>query len=422
MSLYRISTANTYDATIQNIAKRQMDMATSQEQLSSGKRVLKASDDAVAATLSERAQRRLARVEADQRALEAARTALTQAESELGNANDILLQVRELMVQAGNPILSASQRKDLSSQLIGLREQMLTVANATDTAGQSLFGGLGGAMQPFVDTYGVDAGVVFQGQPGQYAATETALPQAIDGNAAWMNVPQGNGTFMVKLGSANQGTMYTDLGVVSSVPPALDTAAGGEGYVITIGGTSNALTYTVQQVTGRDADGVPNAFAAAPVVVGDYVAGKAISVDTGVQITFHGTPTPADSIDIKPTQGQPGNIFKTLQNVIDALQYTGPNQAPNLTQELARGLAEVDAGTDQIFVARGRVGDWLNRADVMDARNQDRAVAYQKEDSDLTDLDMVKGITEFQSRQTALDAALKSYSSVQKLSLFQYIA
>ena len=52
MSLYRVSTANTYDRALLNIQQRQTQVGTSQEQLSSSKRVLKASDDAVAATLS----------------------------------------------------------------------------------------------------------------------------------------------------------------------------------------------------------------------------------------------------------------------------------------------------------------------------------------------------------------------------------
>ena len=81
MSIYRVATANTFDRTIQNINRRQTELAQAQEQLSSGKRVNRASDDAVAATLAERAQNRLARVQADQTALEASRSSLTLVEA-----------------------------------------------------------------------------------------------------------------------------------------------------------------------------------------------------------------------------------------------------------------------------------------------------------------------------------------------------
>ena len=46
----------------------------------------------------------------------------------------------------------------------------------------------------------------------------------------------------------------------------------------------------------------------------------------------------------------------------------------------------------------------------------------ETEQSSLEDMDLVKGISEFQSQQIGLEAAMKSYASVQKLSLFQYVS
>ena len=52
----RIATANNYDSTIKVLADRQAQLAQQQERLATGKRVLRASDDPVAATLSEAAR------------------------------------------------------------------------------------------------------------------------------------------------------------------------------------------------------------------------------------------------------------------------------------------------------------------------------------------------------------------------------
>ena len=82
----------------------------------------------------------------------------------------------------------------------------------------------------------------------------------------------------------------------------------------------------------------------------------------------------------------------------------------------------MDSGTDRILDTRGRVGEWLNRADSMSDQFADKALFHQKEKSDHEDLDMVKGISDFESQQLGLQAALQSYGQVQKLSLFQYIA
>lgn len=439
MSLYRVATANMYDRTIQNISQRQSDLVKTQEQLSSGKRVTRASDDAVAATLAERAQNRMARVQADLVALEASKTALTQVESALGEAGDLLHRARELVVTAGNPSLTPAIREDLAKQLEGLREQMLAVANRQDTSGLTLFGGLGGSAKPFVDLYGPNAGVNFQGQAGQYAATENALPQAVDGDGVWMRVVEGNGTFSVQLDNGNLGQVRTDMGRLNTptVPAAL-TPPAGLGYQITFGGTREAPTFTIEQVTARDpVTNLPTATAplATPVANQPYEPGKTVSFD-GVDLVLTGDPmgtgdpnvpqsptdpVPSSQIYINPVQGST-DLFRTMQNAIDALRYGAPNQSAHLTQELDRVLTEMDVGQSRILDARGRVGDWLNRADSMEMVLADKALFHEKEKSEQEDLDMVKGISDFQVQQVSLQAALQSYAQVQRLSLFQYIA
>jgi flagellar hook-associated protein 3 FlgL len=68
------------------------------------------------------------------------------------------------------------------------------------------------------------AGVLFQGAAGQRAATTTALPGAMNGQAIWMDVPSGNRVFEVSLGAANTGGVWTDAGTV--VSPARRPATG----------------------------------------------------------------------------------------------------------------------------------------------------------------------------------------------------
>ena len=54
----RISTANAYDTGIDTLMQRQLDMANLQNQMTTGKRVNKASDDPAAAARAERARSR----------------------------------------------------------------------------------------------------------------------------------------------------------------------------------------------------------------------------------------------------------------------------------------------------------------------------------------------------------------------------
>lgn len=404
----RIATANNYDSTIKVLADRQAQLAQQQERLATGKRVLRASDDPVAATLSEAARNRLARAEADQRALEASRTSLQQAESGLAESGELIQRVRDLLVTAGNAGFTDSEREDVARQLEGLREQLIAVANRTDSAGRTLFGGLGGAATPFVDLYTPSGnGVAFNGQRGQAAAGNTALPQALDGQAIWMQVPQGNGRFVVSLPNTNTGGVSTGVGEV--VDPASYT--GGD-YRISFAEVAGQMQYTVIDVSNSNTPlashtGVP------------YEPGKSVQFG-GMGFVINGNPAAGDAIDI---EGSPArtDIFQVVQNAVDALRYGGVNESAHRNQELARAMTEVDAGHDRVLLARGRVGELLNRADSLDTLLEGRALDNKAEDSRLTDIDLVKGISDFQTQQQGLEAAIKSYAQVQKLSLFSMI-
>ena len=95
--------------------------------------------------------------------------------------------------------------------------------------------------------------------------------------------------------------------------------------------------------------------------------------------------------------------------------------AQAVRKSLGRNLTEIDAGLDRVLLARGRAGEMLNRADSLESMLDTRAVAYETEKSQLEDLDLIKGISDFQNQQVGLEAALKSYAQVQRLSLFEFV-
>ena len=62
-ALNRLSTANMYDSALRNMTSRQTSLANLQENLTSGKRVVRASDDPVAAAQAERSMTRITRIQ-----------------------------------------------------------------------------------------------------------------------------------------------------------------------------------------------------------------------------------------------------------------------------------------------------------------------------------------------------------------------
>ncbi len=404
----RIATAHSYDNTISALQKRQNEISQQQERISTGKRVLRASDDPVAAVMAEAARNRQDRAAFDQRSIEASRTSLSQVESALGDATDLIQQVRELFIAAGNGTFTHREHLDLAKQIEGLRDELLSVANSTDTSGRTLFGGLGGSSIPFVEVQGPSgSGVNFQGQRGQEAATSTSLPQSVDGHAVFMRVPPGNGVFVPSLAAGNTGSVHSDIGEITN-PAALT----GHDYSISftdVGG--GAFEYTVTDVTA----GTP-----VPGHVGQpFQSGMQIAFD-GMAVQLNGLPAGGDSVDLTAVTDST-DIFQVMQDAIDALRSSDVTTGAMLTQSVGNATSELDAGLDRIMQARSAAGAWLNRADSTDTILGDRQAALQGEISSLEDIDLVAAISDFQTQQLGLQAALQSYAQVQRLSLFQYI-
>jgi flagellar hook-associated protein 3 FlgL len=76
----------------------------------------------------------------------------------------------------------------------------------------------------------------------------------------------------------------------------------------------------------------------------------------------------------------------------------------------------------RISAIRGQAGDFLNRADRISSNQGKRSIDLEADRSRVEDLDMIKGISEFQKQQTGYQAALQTYAQVQKLSLFNFIS
>ena len=398
----RLGTANTYDSTLDLLMRRQVELSSQQEKLSSGKKINRASDDPTGAAQAERALTRNTRIETEERALVLQRNAITLAESTLGDATAAMQALRELVVKANNGVMNSANRISLAQEMRGLRDQLFANANRNDTNGIALFGGLGSAGTPFSDPA---TGVVFNGIAGQRASTEVSLPGAMDGSAIFMNVPTGNGTFNVGLGGANTGTVWASPGEVVA-PGALT----GDNYSVTF-----TVTASVPPVTTFD---VVNTTTALPVppAAQPYVDGQTISFD-GMSFVSHGVPKNGDTLLITPSTQT--DVFEVIDRAIAAID--GANGNNIMTQATNLALVEFDAGMDRIQAARGQAGDWLNRGDRISDSQTSRSIQLQSDRSKAEDLDMVQGISDFQKFQTGYQAALQSYASVQRLSLFNFI-
>jgi flagellar hook-associated protein 3 FlgL len=379
--------------------KRQDDLSSAQEQLTTGKRVNRASDDPAAAARAERALAAENRAVAGQRAVDASKNAMTLTESALGDATDLLQQVRETMLSAGNATYTDAERKGLADKIGELRKQLVAVANRADGAGTYLFGGQGSGQAPFLDAAG---GVVYRGGSGETAVASTeSLPITTNGEQIWMQSRSGNGVFDTNAVTAT-GTAWIDSGHVTN-PSALT----GSTYSIQFSVAAGVTTYSILQ------DGAPTAQVGMP-----FKPGQAIEID-GMAASIAGNPADLDEFTLTPSTSSQ-TVFDTLDKAIADLK-TPLRSGTQIAQSNADNLANLDQVMATLSGARTRIGETLNRIDGVTGRLDSLKLSSKTARSDAEDLDMTNAISDFASQQTGYDASLKAYTMVQKLSLFNYL-
>lgn len=454
-TIFRVGTANMYDNAIRNVSARQTSLVNLQENLTSGKRVVRASDDPVSAAQAERALTRISRIQTEQRALENQRNAIAQAESTMGDAISLVQEARQLMVNAGNGALSSSERATIANQLQSLRDQLTAVANRTDTNGIPLLGALGSAQSPFEGPLNDVPDYKFAGQAGQTASGGVTLPNTLDGDSAFMFDAERDGSFHAAI-TPGTSTVIVPPATTPSVPNmgqpnrALTTSA------ITVAEGTNFnknpdtglyYNYSVKfvdverdlatntlsakyEVSSADPaiPSPPPQYTLSPIKIGEkgefsikgLPAGMSMTVTTlptkAVDGTITLSPAKGDTIDIKPQ----ASVFSVIDKAIAEIKA-----APNsnmAAQAIGQALANVDIGLERMSNIRSYAGELLNRADRITGDQEKRSVQLESDRSRAEDLDMIKGISDFQNQQTGYQAALQTYASVQKLSLFNYIS
>ncbi len=421
-SFVRLGSANAYDTALSNIMNRQSSLANLQENLTSGKRVVRASDDPTGAAQAERAVTRLARIQTDQRALEAQRASIAQAEATLGDVNTALQNFRELAVSAGNASHSTLERQTIANQLKGYRDQIFALANRQDTNGLPLFSALGSALAPFVGPQGLPQDYTFAGQPGQVASNEVSIPYTLDGDRAFMNLPARDGVFNVSLTTVAGAPHEIRSSGVTLVPPLPAPPSGlssNSSYAITITGVDTTSVPGTTTVTYDIAEN-PNVLGpfsgSSSYPTSTAPANIAVTAIPGLSINIRGAPVVGDVLTLDPRP----SVFSVLD---DAIRDIG--SAPNSNaamQAVGQALHNVDIGMSRISSVRGQAGDLLNRADRISSNQEKRSIQVEGDRSRAEDLDMIKGVSDFQNQQTGYQAALQSYAQVQKLSLFNFIS
>lgn len=184
-----ISTRLFNDQAITRFNRITSDIQQTQDKVATGKKVLKASDDPVAAATISFVRDQKVILDRFATNIDRAQTRLTLTENVVAESVNLLTRAYELGIQAKNDTLTAVDRRAISFEISQIRESMMSLANSKDVNGNYLFAGYRTNIQPFVSN---EAGeVTFAGDRGVHSVQISDSLRAntgLDGADVFMRV------------------------------------------------------------------------------------------------------------------------------------------------------------------------------------------------------------------------------------------
>jgi flagellar hook-associated protein 3 FlgL len=400
----RVSTAQFYLQSSQQMSQKSSDVNDQMAYLSSGKRVLTAKDDAISYSTLAGYNNDLANIEKYKRNITMAESHNNMQEIVFADADLILDKIKSDMLLANNGRMSSDDLQSLAEQVKSNFSQLLDLANSQNENGDYIFSGYQTEQKPF--SQNVDGSVTYNGDSGvrelQVAKNiNIATNQA--GDAAFLKVENAIGDFTANYTANTSGVAVESAKITNR--DSYNSSALPHDYTFTFDVVTNDLT-----VTGSS--GV--VFPAAP-----YTAGQTISFD-GIDVTLNGNPLPGDSFTI--SEQDEVSVFDTINKTISWMEQ-GSSAIDQEQHQVDYNtlLKQLDSAMNHITSRRVDSGIRLQTLESQENRHLDSALNLAKGKSNIEDLDFAKAISEFEQSKLALQASQQAFSKVQGLSLFNYI-
>jgi flagellar hook-associated protein 3 FlgL len=186
----RVSTGTIYDLGVSTMQRQTSTLMDLQQQVATGRRVVKPSDDPVASSRAlEVGQAKSVNAQfATNRGY--ANDALAQYESELGSITDILTYVRSRAIEAGNGTYSQSERDAMAADLRAQFDALVGIGNTRDSEGNYIFAGYSTDAPAFSGNFA--GGISYDGDQGErkiQVSSSRVMAVSNSGDEIFMQVP-----------------------------------------------------------------------------------------------------------------------------------------------------------------------------------------------------------------------------------------
>ncbi len=386
---------------VAEINRKQTDIAELQSQIASGKQLLRPSDDPARFASTESLDGAIARMDQFTKNTLVSQQRLTQQEGVYNNVIDSLQRLKELAITAGSDVMNDQDRSAIAAEARQLREQLIDYANSRTPDGDYLFAGQKVGTRPFADAGGT---VRYYGdQTRNYVQISDArkVPVNDTGDAAFMQVPAGNGTYTTRLDPANAGSALIE-----------------DDTVVDSGAWRNGR-YTIE-FSAPDRFSVIDSDSGA-TVLGDqpYHAGEAVTFD-GIRFRISGKPQAGDRLYIEPAGRH--SVFDVADRLLAALDQprTTPAEQARARHLLDGAIGELDQALEHFQALRSDLGGRMNYVDRTAAENDSLKYMLEKSRSEAQDTDYAAAVSKLEYQMSTLEAVRKTYLQLGNLSLFSY--
>jgi flagellar hook-associated protein 3 FlgL len=411
----RVATSSQQTEAVGAIAAQRAEIAKTQRELSTGKKEFTDS----ASVLSVRALERFIS-DGERYALSAdvLEYRLNLAELSLTSGINTLQRARELTVYANNASVTAEARWVTADEIDSLLDGMLRLANSQDAFGEHIFSGSQVNTPPFVQQGG---DIVYQGDTVTRSvriSDSRLIRDGFAGNQLFMDVPQGNGVYIVEPAETNIGSAGVGRQTV------LDPAAWVEGeYTLSFVEAAdtesplndNSTSPLRYEIRASEAD--PDA---APLAAGVFFPGDQIEFQ-GAQFSIEGTPAVADSFAIRSAGTE--SIFATLKRLSETLRspLATPAETERVGDALQGVLQQLDGSINSLSDARSTTGSrLLTLQQINEFRTEQMDIARESL-AKISDVDFAEAIARLNQQITALQVAQQTYAKANTASLFDYL-
>ena len=397
-----------------------------QTQVATGSRIPKSSAqpiDAVALSARNEFDTRLSQY---QKNLSKVNDRLSLADTTLETAINGAIRAKELFVASNTDTVTQSERLAARQEILGIRETLLGLANATDSAGDSLFGGFSTEADPFREQ--IDGTVLYRGDGGEHTlgvSEKVKLPTSLNGGRVFMQIGAGDerkSAFDVLNGLSNALLTSTDFVQKHQVG-----VAEGLDFKVNASREPQTWSFTLEGPNGPEKiSATVNSDSMTPLVdaINSSTTGLAATVsDTGV-ISLSGLGS-TELIKISNVtiegyslaEAEPSQYIE----VYDKGTTTISVKISDETQGLSLQSANIEDLVNQLAISRTTAGARMKNAESQEAVLTSRSLAVKTEIGKLRDADIEALITELQTLLVTRDAARQTYMKVNTQSLFDFL-